>query len=247
MKTLVRIFLVMTLLFLYQGSIAQSSKLIVFAPKGEKFTLFVSNTRQNSEPQARVEADCPGGPTFKFKVTFSDPSIPEISKLLFNKPNHTFYYQVDKNAKGVYVLVSTSSEWSDQPKASAETPPPAKEQKQAVKEEPAKSKPAKETGGKGCSNPMEEPAFIAALVSVSSPPFDPSKLSAAKKLATEHCLTTLQVKQVIYVFDYESTRLSFAKFAYEHTWDPDHYSDVSEALHNTKSRNELEQYIKSKK
>jgi len=94
---------------------------------------------------------------------------------------------------------------------------------------------------------MEEPSFIASLVSVSTPPFDPMKLSAAKKLAAEHCLTTTQVKEVMYIFDSESTRLSFAKFAYDHTWDVKNYSDIGEALHSSKSKKELEDYVSSKK
>jgi hypothetical protein len=249
MKTKYRLFLVLILSFMYLGSIAQSSRLVVFAPKGEKFTLFVSGTQQNSEPVARVEADIPGGPTFKIKVTFRDPSFPEISKVVFNKANHTFYYKVDKNAKGVYVLESTSSEWSEQEKAKEEAPPPpaAKDQKSTTTKETVKSEPEKTPGETGCSNPMEEADFIGSLISVSAPPFDPPKLSAAKKLATEHCLTTMQVKQVIYVFDNESTRLSFAKFAYDHTWDIKNYLDVAEALHSSKSKKDLETFINSKK
>jgi len=231
---------------MYFGAIAQFSKIIVFAPKGEKFTLYIGGTNQNSRPEDRVEADVPGGPTFKIMVTFSDPSIKEISKVIFNKANHTFYYKVDKNPKGAYFLEATSTEWSDVKASKSETPPPvAKEEKTATAKENVKTE--KSTGGKGCQDPMEESAFLASLVSVSAPPFDPPKLSAAKKLATEHCLTTTQVKEVIYVFDSESTRLSFAKFAYDHTWDIQNYSDVADALHSSKSKKDLEDYINSKK
>jgi hypothetical protein len=249
MKTKYRLFLLLMLSFMYLDSYTQSSKVIVFAPKGEKFILYLGSAQQNNEPQARVESDCPGGPTFKVKVTFSDPSIKEISKLVFNKPNASFYFKVDKNPKGAYVLESTSSEWSDVEKSKEETPPPPapKDKKSATTKETVKSEPEKTTGGAGCSNPMEEGDFIGSLVSVSAPPFDPPKLSAAKKLASEHCLTTQQVIHVISVFDYESNRLSFAKFAYDHTWDIKNYSDVAEALHSNKSKTELEEFIKSKK
>lgn len=246
MKTIHRNILIFIMSILYFGAFAQFSKIIVFAPKGDKFTLSVGGSIQNSTPEDRVEADVPGGPTFKIKVTFSDPSIKELSKLVFNKPDQTFYYKVDKNPKGVYVLESTSSEWSDVNATKEEVPPPApKDQKAAPATENVKTE--KTAGGTGCSDPMDEAAFVASLVSVSAPPFDPPKLSAAKKLATEHCLTTTQVKGVIYVFDNESTRLSFAKFAYDHTWDPQNYSDVAEALNSSKSKKELEDYIGSKK
>lgn len=248
MKTQAPIFLVILSAFMSFNMMAQLSKVIVFAPKGEKFTLVVGSTIQNSSPQARVEADVPAGPAFKIKVTFEDPSIKEIGKTIFNKPNTTFYYKVDKNQKGVYVLESTSSEWSDVEKSAEKTPPSAtKEQKPAATSETAKGEPDKTAGEKDCSDPMDEPSFLGKLVSVSAPPYDPPKLSAAKKLATENCLTTGQVMQVMYVFDYESNRLSFAKFAYDHTWDKNNYGDVSEALHSSKSKKELEDFVKSKK
>ncbi|MCX6285194.1 MAG: DUF4476 domain-containing protein [Bacteroidetes bacterium] len=232
--------------FICLGAVAQLSKIIVFAPKGEKFTLFIGGSNQNSRPESRVEADVPSGPTFKILVTFSDPSIKEISKLVFNKINTTFYYKVDKNPKGVYVLESTSSEWSDVKTTKSEIPQPeAVNQKTAASKENVKTE--KSTDGKGCSDPMEESAFLASLISVSTPPFDPPKLSAAKKLASQHCLTTTQVKEVIYIFESESTRLTFAKFAYDHTWDIKNYSDVADALHSSKSKKDLEDYINSKK
>lgn len=249
MKTQFRIILVLLLSFIYLGSFAQFSRIIVFAPKGEKFTLFINGSNKNSAPESRVEADVPGGPTFKILVTFSEPSIKEISKLVFNKANYTFYYKIDRNPKGAYILEATSQEWSDVAVTKKETPPPPPpdEQKPASSGETAKPEHQKTAGENGCSNPMEEPAFLASLVSVSTPPFDPMKLSAAKKLATEHCLTTYQVKEVIYVFDNESTRLSFAKFAYDHTWDVKNYSDVVEALHSSRSKQDLENFINSKK
>ncbi len=250
MKTTFRFYLVLMLVFLYQSSLAQFANVIVFAPNGEKFTLSVGGTIRNSEPEARVEADVPGGPSFKIKVTFNDPSIKEISKMVFNKPNHTFYFKVDKNQKGAYVLESTSSEWSNETGAKKDTPPPPPppiDQESKTAKETVKNEPAKVSGEKGCTDPMSQPDFLASLISVSAPPYDPPKLSAAKKLATEHCLTTTQVIEVLYVFDYESTRLNFAKFAYDHTFDPTNYSDVSEALNSAKSKKDLEAYINSKK
>lgn len=247
MKTQVSFFLVIFISAISLSTMAQFSKIIVFAPKGEKFILSLGGTSQNTEPETRVEADVPAGPAFKIKVTFGDPAIKEIGKTVFNKPNTTFYYKVDKNAKGAYVLESTSSEWSDVTQEKEETPPPPKVQQSATAKESTKTESEKAAGEKGCSEPMSQPDFLGSLISVSAPPYDPPKLSAAKKLATGHCLTTTQVMEVMYVFDNESTRLNFAKFAYDHTWDRDNYGDVSEALHSAKSKKELESFIATKK
>jgi hypothetical protein len=109
MKTLTGFFLVLFCLAFGLNTMAQFGNVIVFAPKGEKFSVFIGGKPQNQEPAARVEADNPGGPSFKMRIVFPDPSVKEISKLTFNKPGGTMYFQVVKNAKGVYVLESTSS------------------------------------------------------------------------------------------------------------------------------------------
>jgi hypothetical protein len=72
------------------------------------------------------------------------------------------------------------------------------------------------------------------------------QLSAAKKMAETHCLKASHVVLVIAVFDSESSRLSFAKFAYDHTYDQDNYTDVRDALHSQSSKNDLDRYLSGK-
>jgi len=236
------------ILFLFAGFTtmvnAQWASLVVFAPKGEKFTLYFNGEKQNAQPATRVQVDEIKGPSCKVRLVFETPGTPDLSKTIFNKISSTMYYALLRNAKNAFVLQSSHSEWSDEPTGNVNQKsnpplPPAKTEKQEIEKSSA--------GKKGCSSPMAEADFIAGLVSVSTPPFDPPKLSAAKKLASEHCLTTTQIKAVIEIFENESTRLSFAKFAYDHTWDIDNYSDVGDALHSGKSRDDLERYINSKK
>jgi hypothetical protein len=253
MKTRTRLILVLFLAGFVTGIYAQVGNVVVFAPKGEKFTLYIGSKLQNQEPAARVEADNPGGPNFKLKVSFPDPSIKEISKLVFNKPHETMYYKVGKNQKGVYVLESTSSEWMDETmtKQQDNTPPPAVEPSKPEKQESkpgeaVNNDPANSSKTKGCVNPLSEPDFNAQLVGISARPFEPMQLSAAKKMAETHCLMTSQVIRIIYIFDNESSRLSFAKFAYDFTYDRDNYEDVKEALHSEKSKTELGKYIAGK-
>jgi hypothetical protein len=253
MKTQVRGLLVIFLSAISLISIAQVGNIVVFAPKGDKFTLFIGSTSQNSEPSARVEADNPGGPSFKIKVVFPDPSVKEISKLVFNKPSSTMFYKVEKSPKGTYTLESTSSEWMDDavsgekanpPQPSQEAPSPAKDESKSG--DTKKNESASTAKTKGCDNPMPEPDFNGQLISISAQPFEPMELSAAKKMAETACLTVSQVIRVIYIFDSESSRLSFAKYAYDHTYDRDNYAEVKEALHSEKSRVDLDKYVAGK-
>ncbi len=227
---------------------AQFGKVVVFAPKGEKFTLYLGNNKQNSEPESRVEADNPGGPNFRIKVIFETPGMKEISKLVFNKPHGTMYYSVVRNNKGVFVIESAATEWSDEPvtkEAPAAVPPSEKKEKQEKKETPVSS--AKDDSEGGCSNPMEQGEFAVALAGIASYPFEGSQLNAAKKMAETHCLYVMQVKEVMYVFNLESSKLSFAKFAYDHTYDQGNYADVGEALNSKKSKDDLSKFIAGKK
>jgi hypothetical protein len=252
MKTHANIFLLVFLSAISFNTFSQSGTIIVFAPKGEKFTLFLGSTEQNHEPSARVESNNPGGPSFKIRVIFPDPSIKEISKLVFNKPGSTMYYKVGRNAKGVYALESTSSEWTDEtnladpgnstrPRQDAPYP-----EKKDEKSASTKSESTKSTASKGCDNPIPDADFTAQLIDISARPFEPMQLSAAKKMAETHCLRVSQVKLVMNVFDTESSRLSFAKFAYDFTNDRENYSEVDDELHSQKSRDDLGRYIAGK-
>ena len=222
--------------------------MIVFAPKGEKFTLYLGNTRQNDEPSARVEASNPGGPNFKIRVVMEDPSAKELSKLVFNKPHSTIYYKVGRNPKGVFVLESVTTEWSEVSDGEVKT---AKQAAGAVEPDEEKEKPV-ESPGSGqtdgdCANPMSEADFAVSLAGISHHPFEASRLSAAKKMAGSKCLMVWQVKQIIGVFDMEASRLSFAKFAYDHTYNRGEYEEVRDALYTEKSKADLDKFLKSKK
>jgi len=248
MKAHCKLFLLILLAVAGLSAAAQFN-VVVFAPKGEKFTLYINGHPENSEHAYRVEANNPGGPTFKIRVFFEDPSIREINKTIFNRPGGgTLYFKVSQNARGSYSLEAASSEWFDkgvEKEAKEATPPPAenKANKENVKESQAQDKPE---GRKGCNNPMPDADFTASLVGISTGPFEPIKLSNAKKVAERNCLTTGQVVTIIRVFDTESSRLSFAKFAYSHTYNQSDYGDVKEALHSQKSKDELDRYISGK-
>ena len=103
-----------------------------------------------------------------------------------------------------------------------------------------------ETNAKGCENPIADADFTGQLIDISARPFEPMKLSAAKKMAETHCLRVSQVKLVINVFESESSRLSFAKFAWDYTYDRDNYAEVNDELHSQKSRDDLDRFIEGK-
>lgn len=244
MKT-IRTLLLFVLVLFIAGKASSQISLIIFSEKGEKFTAYVNNSIRNESPASRVETDRPGGPSFKLRIVFEDSSFPEITKTIFNTPGPDLFYVIRKADNGKFLLEKTSSEYSlpaENETVSGEKST-TKDEKSATMEAKSESKPAGEKG-KGCSDPMDEPDFIASREMISNAPFDGPKLSQAKNLTDKNCLTTSQIVDMIYIFSGESSRLSFAKYAYTRCWDPDNYDTVKEAL-NSSSQDSMQQYIES--
>lgn len=97
-----------------------------------------------------------------------------------------------------------------------------------------------------CAYPMSTIDFRDAKSSIESKDFENSKFSMAKRTAKNECLETSQVKEIIQVFDYEDTRLKFAKYAYDYVHNPKKYYKVNDAFEYEMTMEELNEYIDSK-
>lgn len=99
------------------------------------------------------------------------------------------------------------------------------------------------TGEIGCPWPMSEADFGAAVNSVRSKDFEDSKLTVAKQVASGNCLFASQVRDMMMAFDFEDTKLEFAKFAYRNTYDQNNYFKVNDAFDFESSIEELNRAI----
>jgi hypothetical protein len=99
------------------------------------------------------------------------------------------------------------------------------------------------SGAIGCAWPMEEGQFSDAVNSVSSKDFEESKLTVAKQITGSNCLTASQVKRMMGEFDFEESKLEYAKFAYDKTFDIGNYYKLNDAFDFESSIDELNQYI----
>lgn len=99
-------------------------------------------------------------------------------------------------------------------------------------------------GPAGCDGwPMRDADFMSAKSSISSKSFEDSKLTTAKQIANSNCLTADQVKQIMKLFSFESSRLDFAKYAYPHTFDVGNYFKVNDAFEFESSIDDLNDAI----
>jgi len=98
-----------------------------------------------------------------------------------------------------------------------------------------------ETGG--CNNPMNKADFATAKESIASKSFEDSKLKIAKQITRGNCLSAAQVKQIMQLFSFEESRLDFAKFAYDFTFDKQNYYQVNDAFQFEMTIEELDEYL----
>ncbi len=97
----------------------------------------------------------------------------------------------------------------------------------------------------GCPWPMNPNNFNRAKQTISNADFDSDKQTIAKQIVNSNCLTAQQVKEIASLFDFESDKLEFAKFAYNHTFDVENYFIINDVFEFSSSIQELNNYINS--
>ena len=99
-----------------------------------------------------------------------------------------------------------------------------------------------------CQNewPMWKADYATAKKNISEAKDDKLKMAAAKALATANCLSCEQVIEITSLLSLEESKLTFAKFAYNHTIDIKNYGKVARVLASNKSKEELNRFMKNK-
>ena len=98
------------------------------------------------------------------------------------------------------------------------------------------------TIGEGCSS-LSVSEFAAVKKSIESKDFEDTKLSVAQQVSKSKCLTAMQLKEIMGLFEFESSRLNFAKSAYSTVSDRSNYYQVNDAFEFESSIEELNAYI----
>ncbi|HOZ81515.1 MAG TPA: DUF4476 domain-containing protein [Bacteroidia bacterium] len=101
-------------------------------------------------------------------------------------------------------------------------------------------------GPYGCPVPMAPQDFSELKQSISSKSFEDSKMTIAKQVLRNNCLFTSQVKDLMGLFTFEESKLDFAKYAYDYTYDIGNYFKVNDMFTFESSIDDLNNYINSK-
>lgn len=102
-------------------------------------------------------------------------------------------------------------------------------------------------GPTGCEYPMSSSDFNDAKSTITSKTFEDSKMTIAKQITSSNCLLTSQVKDIMLLFSFEDTKLEFAKYAYNYTFDIGNYYKVNDAFTFEMTIDELNAYISTQK
>jgi len=100
-------------------------------------------------------------------------------------------------------------------------------------------------GPVGCPWPMDQATFSNAQQTINNQTFESNKLQVAQQVIGSNCITSAQVAQIMQTFDFEDSRLTFAKFAYGRTFDIGNYFVVNNAFDFSSSVDELNAHIAS--
>lgn len=89
---------------------------------------------------------------------------------------------------------------------------------------------------------MDASSFANARNSIASNSFESTKLQVAKQILGSNCFTSMQVREVMTLFSFESSRLEFAKFAYPSVPDKQNFYLVNDVFNFESSIGELNQF-----
>lgn len=99
---------------------------------------------------------------------------------------------------------------------------------------------------RACMAPSLSPvAFQQALASIASRNFESSRLSVAQQIVTSNCMASGQVREIMLLFSFESSKLQIAKLAYPYVCDPNMYFVVNDAFSFNSSVRDLSAYIQT--
>lgn len=97
-----------------------------------------------------------------------------------------------------------------------------------------------------CNVAMSGREFGEATQSILNKDFEDDRMIVAKQIVRTRCLSASQVLEMAKIFDFEASRLDFAKFAYDYTTDPQNYYLVNDAFDFSESIRMLDEYVQSK-
>ncbi len=209
-----------------------TSDLLVFNRTGEPFKLLIGSQTVNNYFSSKVRANDLQSGNYTLTIIFQNTNVPNLNINVFIQQNSELACVLNVNSKGLYYtevfeVISYVNQSNISPNIQPLPPEPMP------------------VGNHFCQIPMEQVDFENALSTIKNQDFDGDRLTVAKQIAGSNCMLAEQIKQILFLFDFENNRLEFAKYAYTHCFDPSNYFVVNEAFDYSSNITKLNEYIDS--
>lgn len=205
-----------------------------------------TQTTQPTQTQVQTQQTNPQTQTIQQSTTITDPATNTNINMGVgvNVTETEDGVNMQINMPGIQTTTQASAVTTTTTTTTTITQPTQQEQavikpKPQIQTQPVQE--AKPTGG--CITPMNNIDFQSAKKSIASKSFEDSKLTTAKQIVSANCVLSSQVKEILDLFGFESTRLEFAKYAYKYTYDKNNYYKVNEGFKFESSIDELNEFI----
>lgn len=99
----------------------------------------------------------------------------------------------------------------------------------------------------GCRLIMDERTFDSLADNVRVQSFEDTKQNTAKQAIQHYCVSSAQARQILKLFSFEQTKLEFAKWVYDYTYDTQNFYQVNDVFDFSMSVDELQEYLKTKR
>ncbi len=216
--------------FLFLGKVAaKTSGVVLFSDKGLKFKVYANGALQNANFMSEVRICCFPEEKLTVKLEFEDNTNLEGTIFL-----RSGYFEHDRVTKRKIEFDSYERMGAELKNVTTVSVLNKEDNRVKAKKEP-----------KACGKPKSNPDFYDFFLKLKNMPgFDDEKLVEAKTAISLECFTAKQVKVTMTGFEKESTKLAFAKYAYDYVYDRSAYRVVSSSLSKEANRDELEAYVR---
>lgn len=261
-----QIIILATILLAFNLSYAQKSNLVFYTEPSESFYIILNGIKQNTNARTNININDLNDQSYNCKIIFKNKAYGQLDKTIIINPGTEATYVIRKYSKTKWLIsfiketplinnnANSTTQTTTTITTTSTTTTNQTESKNQKRYSPHQHKNRNNLhqvtdavpgyqGPYGCEYPMNNVNFSNAKSSIASKSFENSKLTIAKQVITNNCLTTSQIKEIVKMFDFENTRLEFAKYAYNYVYDKGNYFQLNDVFDFESTINDLNNYI----
>lgn len=197
-------------------------------------------TGRPAEQTTTIRVEEPVQTTQTIQTTTTITETPdEAVDFKMEVPGGAIKINIDGGGIGIDIKETTSTTVTTTTTTTGTTRPAAQT---TIVEQPVAPAPAPVVTG-GCAAPVSQATINQMKTAINDKSFEDSKMTIAKQATRGKCLNALQVKEIMGLFSFEESKLEYAKYAYDFTFDQDNYYLVNDAFTFESSIDDLNQFI----